>query len=571
VAAAGLLLMLTACGLPLPSGVHAPGDVADPQQQPGDIQVLPPGPRAGATPEQEVRDFFGAQSNPDRGHAGARAFLSPALQRAWDDTGPVSVFAGDLKVTVVRTGLLQVTASIIGRIGADGSYSPDRVPYSDVVRVAQVGGRWVLTAVPNGLLLSVADRDRSFRARSTYFLAPAVGRPPAPTHLVPDPIFIPVTADPADALVRRLLGGASTSLGSSVSTAFPPHTRLLQAVSTGASGDVTVNLSPEAARVPEVVKERMSAQLVWTLRQIPVFSKLRLRANGRDMTPGRTGGTGGVQDRGDWASYDPDGLPTRTPAYFVAARALHTLDERVPDKPVPPVSRPPVDAAAVSTDGRQLAVVTRTAAADELRTGPIEGPLTLRLRASHLSDLTWGSGEQGLWFLAGGRLMLAPTAGAPGEVTVEALARFGPIHRLRVSRDGVRVGLVMGSGQVRRLVVGRVSVGDGRTQVVALHAVAPDVDAVQDLAWDSATSLVVLGRFSGVVAPIHITVDGSQVAPVVRYGFLEPGTDPIALAAAPDRPLIVAVTTAAGSHLLYLDTGRQFVRDAAGDAPFYPG
>ncbi|MDT7550678.1 MAG: hypothetical protein QOE84_3072 [Actinomycetota bacterium] len=576
--AVACLLALAGCGLPLPGGVKTRGGVVGVQQKPRDIRVLPPGPRDNASAVQEVRDFFGAQSSPDDRHASARAFLAPGLQQTWDDTSPVSVFSGDLGVAAGSgPGIVQVSADIVGRIGNDGSYRLDRVPFAATVHATRTStGRWVLTSVPDGLLLSTADRDRSFRPRNVYFLAAPTGRPPAPSHLVADPVFVPVTADPADALVRRLLAGPSSLLGNSVSTAFPARTTLEKPVDSAASGLVTVDLSDQVRSAPPSVKERISAQLVWTLKGIPTFSKLRLRSGGKDVALGSTD-SAALQDRNDWDSYNPDRLPDRAPAYYLSGRRLLSLDEDAAGVPKSGrIARPPIDLAAASPDGQRLAVVTRTATGAELRTGAIDGEaFTLRQRGPQLSFLSWGSGEQGVWFLMGNRVMLAPDAGPPHEVPVGNVDRFGPITGLRVSRDGARVGLIAGTGSSASLLVGRITFDQGAPRIVGLRSVAPDVHAVLDLAWDSATSLVVLGTQAKLAAAIRVAVDGSSVALVVRVTLV--GAALQSIAAAPGRPLVVGALVDRQAPLvgqqpaLFRDNGQFYAGEGPGYAPFYPG
>ncbi|MCW2725723.1 MAG: Lipoprotein LpqB, beta-propeller domain-like protein [Frankiales bacterium] len=568
------VLLLSGCGLPLPGTVQEPGPVTAEQQQPGDIQVLPPGPRDDTPPDQVVRDFFGAQSNPDSGHGRAREFLAPEKATVWKDGGPVSVFDGALTVTAVDgdPGSYRVGGHRVGRIGDDGSYSRDDSTVALLVRLRQAErGRWVLTDVPDGLLLSTADRDRSFRARNVYFLAPTSGEISPTTHLVPDPAFLPVTADPADALVRRLLVGPSAALNDSVGTAVPPGTSLRSPVRTDAAGVVTVDLSGQVLAAPVQQRERLSAQLVWTLRSVSGgFTKLRLLSDGRIVRVGAAG-PDGLQARDDWPAYDPDGLQPPIPAFYISGRQLRSLDGGlVASEAAGDGNRQLVDVAATSPRGRTLALLTRVGRSWELSTGPVSGPFLVRERAPALASPSWGSGEQGLWFLQGSRVMLARSTGTPAVVPVDGLAQYGPISGLRVSRDGARVGLIAGSGANRRLVVGRVSTMTGRVRITGLRDVAPTVSDVHDLTWDTATSLVVLGRLSGVSAPIRVAVDGSSVALVIRIG-LENST-PNTVAGAPGRQLVIGATVADGTAVLFRDNGRLYVReDGAGYAPFYPG
>ncbi|MCA1710324.1 MAG: LpqB family beta-propeller domain-containing protein [Actinobacteria bacterium] len=587
VAAAAGLLLLTGCGLPLVDDVQDPERVRAEQQQRSDIQVLPPGPRDENTPLEVVRGFFGAQSNPDDGHASARAFLAPSRRATWKDSGPVNVFEQGLRITQVpdRPDAFSVTVERVGRIEADGSYSRDDTPITLDVELVRNSRRWEIADVPDGLLLSTADRDRSFLWRSVYFLAP----PPVDTaaaaasraHVVPDPVFIPVDADPARALVDRLLAGPSQPLGAAVRTAVPKGVRLRSPVSTDAAGVITVDLSGEVARLPDQQKEQLSAQLIWTLRGVDAgFSELRLRSNGRPVLIPTSGVNGPLQDRDDWASYDPDGLAPRVPALYVQGRRLRSLEGDQPAGPLGDDRGPqPVDVAAVGVRGRTYAVLTREARTTVLRTGQAAGPFVRRWASPGLASPSWGSGEQGLWFVDGSRVFLDPAAGAtttgpramPHPVPVDGIARYGAVSALRVSRDGVRIALVAGRGAARQLVMGRVQLVGGQVRVVALRAVAPGVQDVGDVGWDSSTTVVVLGRLSrrSSLLPVRVRVDGSMSAPIVRVGL--EGSKPTRLAAAPGRPLVLAAEGADDTSVLFRDNGGLYVPSKPGVEPFYPG
>jgi hypothetical protein len=567
-----VLLAVTGCGLPLGGGVREPGQVPAEERQGGDIQVLPPGPRDDAPAADIVRDFFGAQSSPDDAHASAREFLAPEVRAAWHDDASVGVLdSGGLTIADVpgQVNSFRVTGAVVAEIDADGSYTPVRKTVDTVVTVRRgPRGRWLITKVPNGLLLSAADRERSFHARNIYFLAPPWVAGDTSSHLVPDQVFLPVTADNADGLVRRLLAGPSRLLGDSVTTAFPTGTTV-RSVRTDASGVVTVDLSAAAGRASALLREQMSAQLVWTLRGT-TFSAVRLLSLGRPV-PSGSGDQPEQRDRNDWQPYDPDGLSSRPPLYYVSGRRLRLLEPSA--APVSAASqRQVVDGGAASPRGGGLALVTRTTRGMELSTGPASGPFAVRSRARAISFLSWGSGEQGVWFLQNGRVMLAPLSGAPVDVPVDGLGGSGPITGLRVSRDGVRVALITGSGVGRQLRVGRIAERDGVLRIVGLRAVTSGVQDVRDLTWDTSTSLIVLGRAAGVAGPVRVAVDGSSVALVARVGF-EPGTEPLSVTAAPNQPLVVAALLGR-SYVLYRASGtNRYVRERgiSGAEPFYPG
>jgi hypothetical protein len=568
-ASAICLLLVAGCGLPLSGGVHEPGQVPAEQRPGGDIQVLPPGPRDDAPADEIVRDFFGAQSSPDNAHASAREFLAPEARRAWRDNAPVGVLGGRLSIESIggQRDRFRVTGVTVAEIAADGSYTPDRKPVDFPVQLRKgPRGRWLITNVPNGLLLSAADRERSFHARDIYFLAPPSAPGAAASHLVPDRVFLPVTADSADGLARRLMAGPSRMLADSVSTAFPKGTAV-RTVGTSPSGVVTIDLTEQAGRASSLLRDQMSAQLVWTLRGDPDFSKLLLRSAGR-VLGGGSGGQAALRDRSDWLPYDPDGLGSRAPLYYIGGRRLRQLEATTGPAAA---SGEVVDAAAASPRGGTLALLTQVGAVAELRTGPLSGPFIPRVRAARLSSPSWGSGERGVWFLQNGRVRLAPLVGAPVDVPVDGLAGLGPISGVRVSRDGVRVGIIVGVGSSRRLHVGRVALRKGALRIVGVRNVAPGVKDVGDLSWAGATSLVVLGRAAGVLAPVSIAIDGSAVALVNRIGL--EGKRPMSIAAAPKLPLVVGALLADGMQVLCRESGLLLVPEPGivGGQPFYPG
>jgi hypothetical protein len=218
---------------------------------------------------------------------------------------------------------------------------------------------------------------------------------------------------------------------------------------------------------------------------------------------------------------------------------------------------------------------------DEVRvgTGPFGAP-TLRRRG--LGSLTWGPGEQGLWLLERGggtpNVCLLPLPGAPArsdpcDVTYDRPPEAGALSGIRVSRDGARAALVFGSGPARRLYVARIVPAGGRLRLVlgaSPRPVAPTLTNVTDVAWESGSSLVVLaaaGRATQVVV-WRVPVDGSTAPAAVQRSGL-PG-DALAVAAAPDRSLVVSAQLGSRRQL-YRDNGTLFAAVQPGGSPAYPG
>ena len=574
-AALAALLVLPACGgLPLPDGVQSAGQVAAEREESGALRVIPPGPQPGAAPQDIVRGFLNAQKSPADDHAVARQFLAPGTE--WDDEQGAVVYSSRRFVDDDDDDALTLTVRFesTARIRPTGSFSPDGTVVTAPYAVARMpSGEFRLTAVPPGLHLTTQDRERSFTANDVYFLArgPDGG---AAGRLVPDRVFLPVTAERAPALLDALLAGPTEPLRPAVASAVPPGTALASPVSV-VEGVVTVDLTAQVQALATRERQRLSAQLVWTMPR--TVTGVRLLSEGR---PYDVPGAGVVQTRDDWAEYDPSGVAPDAPLYYVADRQLRALDGAVPESEATTPAGFPVDEVAVAPLGSLAGLLTSTAAGDELRTGPLAGPFGPPvLRRPALSSLSWGAGDLGLWAVAGGpvpRVCLVPLPGAPAvrepcDVAYEQPPGAGPLSGLRVSRDGARVALVFGTGSGRRLHVGRIEPGvAGRPRIAGVEEVAPSLANVTDVAWASGTSLAVLAS-SGAsqVVVWTVVVDGSTAPAAVQRSGL-PGSA-LAVAAAPDRPLTVSAVLD-GVPRLYRDNGTLFrLQEGPGGSPAYPG
>lgn len=572
--AALALLVLPACGLPLAGDVRAPRTVPEEQPRAGAVSVIPPGPQQDATPEQIVRGFLGAQSSPEGSHAVARQFLLPGT--AWDDRARVEVYDPASLATEPGSDLVTVTARRTARVGEDGAYR--RVageivdPY--VVR-RDHRGQWRLAKVPPGLRLTSLDLGRSFAPRDVHFLAPPYGEASSTGHLVADRVWLAVTDELPGLLVDALLRGPSSALRGSVLTAVPPGATR-RAVRASADGTVTVDLGGPLGALPPPARERLSAQLVWTLRSAGnAFTRLRLLANGQ---PYEVDGTTEPQDAGDWQEYDPERLRPQAPAFYLSQRQLRSLDGGLATSPATEGTLP-VDEAAASPDGF-LALLTRTAPhRADLSTGPQSGPFAPRL-SGDLSSPTYGSGEQGLWLLSrttgSTRLLLLPPQGPARVVPVDGLDNG--VRVVRVARDGVRVAFLVGEPGRGRLLLGRVSTDRrGGPVVEDVREVSGAVQGATDVAFASGTSMVVLTRFPFGQLPARLAVDGSSLE-VLESRLLQ-GLEPVSVTAAAGRPTVLAGRLRApgggpapGPVQLFRDEGRGFVaQPGEGRAPFYPG
>lgn len=542
-----LVALVAGCSLPIPAGVHVHEGTAV-EEVPGDIQVLPPGPRPGATAEAVVRGFLGAESSPSGGHAIARRFLAGGVQ--WFDDqvrvyDPASLRSGSNAI-----GSVQVTFSQLARIDSTGRYVAER-PHSvtETYRLRQnKAGEWRIVTPPAGLRLSPADRERSFPAHQLYFIRSS---PPA-FRVVPDQVLLPADGATARVALERLLSGPSVDLAGSATSAFPAGTRLLS-VSDRGTGIYDVALSHEAARANDTERQQLSAQVLWTLRDVdPQLRGLRLQVDGKPLA---VPGEGEVQRRDDWNAFDPEGLAPG-PAFFVSAGRVLTLAGSRTGRPRLPVSGR-VDQVAVSPDRQRTAVLSSSRGVVAVRVTAAPGsPAPLRLSAPGLHSPSWGSGDRGLWLLDGaGAPLLLP---ASGRVVRVGVTPAGPLSALQVSRDGTRAAVVRHGS----LLVGRVQASADRVQILDLHAIAPSLTRATAVVWRDPTTLVALGSLSQTFVPVLVSVDGSSLHPLPVAG----------LPAQPEQIASSSLgTIVADARRLFIQDKLGFRAGPLGAAPAYPG
>ncbi|HEU0103090.1 MAG TPA: LpqB family beta-propeller domain-containing protein [Mycobacteriales bacterium] len=549
-----LAVLGTGCGLPLQDGVRRPGDVPAEQRLPQPINVLPPGPQPGATPEDVVQGFLAAQSSARDQHGIARSFLLPAARPAWRADAGVTVY--DPRTAAVgrpqpdADGVtVALSIDVLGTVGPDGAarVQPPQ-PRTQRYRLRQDGGQWRLSGVPEGLTLSPAGRDRSYDPVSVYFLAPLAGTA-VRRHLVADLVALPTGQDRAQQVVDRLLAGPSSGLADSGQSAVPAGARLRSGVVTSAAGEVTVDLGLPPGPLSGTSRADLSAQLVWTLKDaLPDFTRLRLLVDG---TPLQVPGVPVPQPRNAWESYVPDG-PDDSPGLALVdgrVRPVRTAEED--DEPLELAQVAGAVDLAVDARTARLAVLTSDGATTTLRSGPLAGPLAQGVQDPGLRSPTWGSGDLGVFLLRTGprpAVLLVPAAGgAPVELQVEGLPALDGDAVLRVSRDGARVALVADGV----LQVGRLQLGGRVPRLVALRRLAT---GVLDVAWRTGTTLEVLVQDDEppLLPLLHLSVDGTSASSSGLVGVAE-GT-PRGIAADGDQPMLVE-TRAPGRSTVYSGDG----------------
>jgi hypothetical protein len=535
---------------------------ADKDTQPRNIGFAPV---RGAAPDAVVRGFLRAMSDFIDDHAVARRFLTGPASRGWQPLSGTTVYdrRPGLTVETRADGVVAFAATEVARIDADGHYH--RVPGRSVVRrtfrMARVSGQWRIAEAPEGLLLSTSDVDVAYQRVNLYFLAPTA------TLVVPDPVLLPNLPGLPTKIVARLLRGPTTDLRGAVNTAFPSGTGLEVSAVPVRDGLATVSLNAAALQANSDERTGMSAQLVWTLKQLSGIQRIRILADGDDLV---TTGVPSEQPISAWAGFDPDAVVPDVGFLFSRDGRLLRAQGRTVRANLGVASEPGADLRlpVQSLDRRQLAAVT----ADRTRlvtvpqnglTAPVVSPAM-----GLLSSPSWDRGGD-LWVVdqLAGRLLLKADVGAALTTVTVPNPVAGKLTAARVSRDGSRIALVSGIGETARLHVGSV-VRDPGGAVEGVAGVATprfDLTDVRSVAWNDAGRVTALARYQdGPLAPVLVDVDGFTVDEGVA-----PQQGLVAVASAPGRPLIGA--TSAGALLQWDPSGVGWQSLTRGRDPAYPG
>jgi hypothetical protein len=566
-------LALSGCAtIPTGGSVHQGRDLA---QEP-DAQLprsLGRDPAPGDGPEAIVRGFLQSGADFLDDHKFAREYLAPAVRTRWNPSKGTSIYDRTQGLSVVveaGSATTLVTSTEVARIDADGRYH--RVPEQTVTRLfglTRVDGSWRINTLDNGLLLSSSDVDTAYRQLNLYFLAPT-------SHtVVPDPVLLPDLPGLTSKLMTRLLQGPTEPLRGAVETAFPQGTKLEVASVPVRNGLATVRLDAGALRGDSEARVGMSAQIVWTLRQLRDIQRIRILADGDDLV---TSGVPREQPTSAWASFDPAGLAPTASLFVVRDGRVGVLSGKTftPVRGAAGAVRTNPDRAlrhpAISLDSNRIAVTNENGT--ELYVGALATDAPLQVvpleAGANVSSSSWDSSGD-LWFVDRSTNRLLMFGGSDSRLSTVPVPKLspGPLQFVRVSREGTRIAFAAGSGDASRFFLGSIVRGpSGNVQTISgVHEVLPDVLGVRNIAWIDADTLIVVGHRAN-QAPVawRTDTDGLKVDDAI-----DPLRGIAAMVGAPtDSKLPLVASTDAG-QLQQWNPSLGWQPLGAGRDPVYPG
>lgn len=570
-AVALLVALMTAAGcasVPSSSPVQVLRRVSE-----GEYPMTPPGPAENANPLDLVRGFINASGAPADRHAAARRFLTPEAESAWDDSTGITVLDGlfntvypekvpgpDAQSTTVR-----IIGTGVGRLTVTGAFEPDQFPFEVDVGLVRHNGQWRINQLPDGVVAELSVLREHFRPVRIWFVDPV-------RHtVVADLRYLPMAPARAQAswVIDRLLAGPSAALAGAAISQIPPTARLRANVVEAPDGAVVVDLT-QIGELDVPARQLLAAQVVLSLAEVNV-ARVRLLVDGEPLLAGRPDLT-----REDVAGLVAEMQPgAEVAGLVVSGGRLRQLTGAEPGTPLPgPAGNGELDvqSAALTADGRGLAVVARSGGMRRLYVGgAAEGGVTpTNLEGSVMTRPTWSPDGREVWTVLNNTRVTRVLVdnGRPvrmGPVDASELTALGPIQDLRLSRDGLRVAAVVAETLYTAAVVRTV---DGEVTLRNIRRLRPaDLDRVVAVDWRNTDTLVVVSALAeGPVS--QVSIDGLDWQLVSPHNLTPPLT---AVAAAPGRPLLVSDQNGVWSFSGHgAQTWRQVV-GASPAVPLYPG
>lgn len=477
------------------------------EEAPG-ISFDPRPPQAGDSAVEVVSGFLEAMKAAPIKTSVARQFLTEEAQQSWAPERRILTYAdpgdpsGGSRVVVQLGGV-----NVYDERGAWQVSVPERRLGFDLVRE---GDEWRISQAPDAVVVPASWFGDWYQRVNTYYFDPTS------EILVPEPVFVPRGDQEASALVRSLLATPDDTSTRVLRSHFPEGTGPGLSVPVDAGGLAEVNLAGDPSVIDEETGQRMLAQLVWTLRQLPRVRAVSLRVGDRPLGTFDGESEVGLDVGGD---FDPVGPYPTTDLFGLQDRRLVRGDIARLVETQGPLGAEARDVRSVSTNlsGTLAAAVTRDGSA--LLAAPVgqttgalvevvSGRVDLRRPAWDHRDRMWlldrNAGSARVLLVTGTTVRSVRVPGITGRVVTKLLA----------SRDGTRLVAVRRGGGTDEVVTARVlQERTGRVvgaQSAGVLALPDGVTRIRDLVWRSTSSVSVLSDVGEDLSQVRtVSVDGS--------------------------------------------------------------
>ncbi|WP_370615891.1 LpqB family beta-propeller domain-containing protein [Mumia qirimensis] len=517
-------------------------------QQVSPARIRPAGPVTDAAPTEIVNGFLQAMMSSPVRYDIARRFLTEGASDDWSPRASVTVYS---QTSVSEGDTPAVGASVdvdLAReavLTAQGRFTvPDSREQHLGLTLVQEDEQWRIADPPQGALISQSFFESYYDPLNLYFFDSAG------TQLVAAPVHLPDDTGRATYLVSSLLMGPQGVLGGQARTFLPETWVLARPVEIDDEGVAVVRFAGSDSGLSLDDRQRLSAQLVASLRQIPTITGVEIRVGDRPLS---LPSTPDVQRLDTWNQYDPAADRSSQQLFAMREGTLYVVGRASTSPFAGAWGTDPVRSEdfRVSLDAERIALVTDGRRV--VRVSPLAGEpeLTAVRQGTNLLRPSWDAGGR-LWTIdrtaTGSVLTVGPTDKPPRSVDLGILAT-GQVTGFELSPDEARVVATARVGGRDGLYVGAIRYDEEGTPVglvdVAEIPVPADTGVPVSAAWRSSTSLAVLARAQQRVPQVSIVaIDSSTpVTGAVRVGlFPQDGAIQVLGPGQPTAPLYVLDT-----------------------------
>jgi hypothetical protein len=323
------LLLVGACG-----GIPTSGPVTKVKDDGGfgesTVRYAPALPAAGASPQEIVLGYLDAMLAFPVSTGTASAFLTPAAAESWRPLNGVRVYSrpqvsapvpdrsNDVEDDEGESGdrvVVRLTSGQVAHLDQQGRYSRMSGSSDTTYVLQQVKGEWRIATPQAGMLVSSKYFNDYFRPFDIYMF----DRPGR--RLIPVPVYLAAGEQLATSLIASLARGPAKDLGDLTRTYVPDVDSLRPSVPVSSDGVADVEFNEELRTASESTQDHMSAQIIWTLKQVSEIKGVRLSGGATVLT--RNGLP--IQPIGSWGAYGPSTAGTH--AYALNDNKVVQIDD----------------------------------------------------------------------------------------------------------------------------------------------------------------------------------------------------------------------------------------------------
>lgn len=547
-AVSGLIVLMGCAGIPNSGPVTRVNSDRGTDQS--TVRYSPAGPANDATPQEIVSGYLDAMLAYPLTTGTAASFLTPEAARDWKPSAGVEIYTEPQVSSPVAVGAVgnidkpavDIRLDVVedARLDSHNRFERRNARKQFAFRLNQTKGQWRITNPQSGFLVNRKFFDDYYRPLNAYFF----DRPGK--RLVADPIYLPVGDQLSTALVSSLLLGPGDLLSKSARTYAPAGTRMRTSVPLRTDGLAEVQFNDDLSALSDGVQQRLSAQIIWTLRQVGEVTGVRLTGGDTVLYPGNRG----IQSIDSWANFGPKfgdggfyGVQKGRIVKVTGTEATAVDGSWGKD------ARQAVD---ISVDSDRLAVVA--SGRNRLTIGSFDSNTVSNFSGNNFLRPIWDD-TGSVWALdsqgSDTRLRIFEDARFR-QIPIGVLEKFN-VESFALSPDGARYAFIANVGGTSQVYVGSV-LRDAKDVVgslgkpVMLQPNGTNYSSPRSLSWSSATTVTFLADDAVVGTQIFDSrIDGSSSSGgTASSGALLPDVDAIRLVTTGDGDATRYVTDRTG-------------------------